>query len=101
MGALAEVWAQVGRSAMQAQDKAGQMMAEAMKAMPEVGGDAPAASRALGAEAATPDYEELALLGGRAGVFAGGRSQRLFAPAVAASLQRHDAAEQVADHPAA
>ena len=76
-------------------------MAEAMKALPEVGGDSPATSRALRAKVATPGYEELPLPGGHVGGFAGGRSQTPFVPAVAASLQRHDAAEQAGDHPAA
>ena len=196
MGALAEFWAQAGQSAMQVQEKAGQMMAEAIKAMPGLGGDspafaalspdtaelaragqamsdlwaaatgpsqtmsaalasvgrtadptmdatlravadprtwlasmggmdgqrvdlgritmpvlnvyakddhiiAPATSRALGAKVGTPDYEELALPGGHVGVFVGGRSQKLFAPAIAAFLQKHDAAGQAEGAPLA
>lgn len=40
MGALADFWAQAGKSAMQAQQQAGQMMADAMKAVPGMGGEA-------------------------------------------------------------
>lgn len=54
----------------------------------------PATSRALGAKVGTPEYEELALPGGHVGVFVGGKSQKMFAPAVAAFLQKHDEAEQ-------
>ena len=50
----------------------------------------PATSRALGPKVGTTDYTELALPGGHVGVFVGGRSQQLFAPAVAAFLQQHD-----------
>ena len=57
MGALAEFWAQAGKSAMQAQQQAGQMMAEAMKAVPGMGGDAPAFA------ALSPDTAELAQAG--------------------------------------
>ena len=42
MGALAKFWAQAGKSAMQAQEQAGRTLAEAMRAMPGMGGDAPA-----------------------------------------------------------
>ncbi len=57
MGALAEFWAQAGTSALQAQQQAGQMMADAMKAMPGMGGDAPAFA------ALSPDTAELARAG--------------------------------------
>lgn len=57
MGALAEFWAQAGKTALQAQQQAGQMMAEAMKAMPGMGGDAPALA------ALSPDTAELARAG--------------------------------------
>ncbi len=57
MEALAEFWAQAGKSAMQAQEQAGRMMAEAMKAMPGMGGDTPAFA------ALSPDTEELARAG--------------------------------------
>lgn len=57
MGALAEFWAQAGKSALQAQQQAGQMMAEAMKATPGLGGDAPAFA------ALSPDTAELARAG--------------------------------------
>ena len=50
----------------------------------------PATSRALGAKVGTSDYNELALPGGHVGVFVGGKSQKLFAPAVAAFLAKHD-----------
>ena len=50
----------------------------------------PATSRALGPKVGTSDYTELALAGGHIGVFVGGRSQALFAPAVASFLERHD-----------
>jgi polyhydroxyalkanoate synthase len=50
----------------------------------------PATSRALGAAIGTDDYTELALPGGHVGVFVGGKSQKLFAPAVAEFLTRHD-----------
>lgn len=47
-------------------------------------------SRALGREVGTDEYEELALPGGHVGIFVGGRSQRLFAPALADFVMRHD-----------
>ena len=50
----------------------------------------PATSRALGPKVGSSDYTELALAGGHIGVFVGGRSQALFAPAVASFLGRHD-----------
>jgi polyhydroxyalkanoate synthase len=50
----------------------------------------PATSRALGPKLGTSDYTELALPGGHVGVFVGGRSQQLFAPAVAEFLERND-----------
>jgi polyhydroxyalkanoate synthase subunit PhaC len=50
----------------------------------------PATSRALGPKLGTSDYTELALPGGHVGVFVGGRSQQLFAPAVATFLEQHD-----------
>jgi polyhydroxyalkanoate synthase subunit PhaC len=50
----------------------------------------PATSRALGPKVGTVDYSELALPGGHVGVFVGGRSQQLFAPAVATFLGQHD-----------
>jgi polyhydroxyalkanoate synthase len=50
----------------------------------------PATSRALGPKVGSSEYTELALAGGHIGVFVGGRSQALFAPAVASFLQRHD-----------
>jgi polyhydroxyalkanoate synthase len=53
----------------------------------------PATSRALGPKLGTSDYTELALPGGHVGVFVGGRSQQLFAPAVASFLQQHDKAD--------
>ena len=52
----------------------------------------PATSRALGPKLGTDDYTELPLPGGHVGVFVGGKSQKLFAPAVAAFLQKHDQA---------
>jgi len=52
----------------------------------------PATSRALGPKVGTADYTELALPGGHVGVFVGGRSQTMFAPAVAEFLQKHDQA---------
>jgi polyhydroxyalkanoate synthase len=54
----------------------------------------PATSRAIGPKLGTSDYTELALPGGHVGVFVGGRSQRLFAPAVAAFLEKHDHPDQ-------
>lgn len=50
----------------------------------------PATSRAIGPKLGTKDYTELALPGGRVGVFVGGRSQKLFATGVAAFLEKHD-----------
>ncbi len=50
----------------------------------------PATSRALGGKMGRSDYTELALPGGHVGVFVGGRSQALFAPAVASFVGRHD-----------
>jgi polyhydroxyalkanoate synthase len=52
----------------------------------------PATSRALGPKLGTGDYTELPLPGGHVGVFVGGKSQKLFAPAVATFLQKHDQA---------
>ncbi len=52
----------------------------------------PATSRALGPKVGSSDYTELALAGGHIGVFVGGRSQGLFAPAVTSFLERHDKA---------
>ena len=57
MGALAEFWAQAGKAALHAQEQAGRMMADAMKAMPGMGGDAPAFA------ALSPDTAELARAG--------------------------------------
>ena len=54
----------------------------------------PATSRALGPKLGTTDYTELALPGGHVGVFVGGKSQTLFAPAVVAFLKRHDSLGQ-------
>ncbi len=50
----------------------------------------PATSRALGPLVGTKDYEELALPGGHVGVFVGGKSQKLLAPAIAAFVGRND-----------
>jgi polyhydroxyalkanoate synthase len=50
----------------------------------------PATSRALGPLVGTADYTELALPGGHVGVFVGGRSQALFAPAVSSFVEQHD-----------
>jgi polyhydroxyalkanoate synthase subunit PhaC len=50
----------------------------------------PATSRALGPMVGTKDYTELALPGGHVGVFVGGRSQSLFAPAVSSFVEQHD-----------
>jgi polyhydroxyalkanoate synthase len=50
----------------------------------------PATSRALGPLLGTNDYTELALPGGHVGVFVGGRSQALFAPAVSSFVEQHD-----------
>ena len=52
----------------------------------------PATSRALGPLLPGGRYEELALPGGHVGVFVGGKSQKLFAPAVAQFIGRHDGA---------
>jgi hypothetical protein len=49
-----------------------------------------AMSRAPGPRLGTPECAELALPGRPVGVFVGGRSQTLFAPGVAAFLQKHD-----------
>lgn len=57
MGALAEFWALAGKSAMQAQQQAGQMMGDAARAMLGMGGDAPAFA------ALSPDTAELARAG--------------------------------------
>jgi len=51
----------------------------------------PATSRALASKVGSSDYRELGLPGGHVGVFVGGKSQKLFAPAVAAFLAEHDA----------
>jgi polyhydroxyalkanoate synthase len=50
----------------------------------------PATSRALGPMVGSKDYTELALSGGHIGVFVGGRSQSLFAPAVSEFVAKHD-----------
>nr|WP_321983839.1 alpha/beta fold hydrolase [uncultured Lichenicoccus sp.] len=50
-------------------------------------------SQALGREVGTDDYEELALPGGHVGIFVGGRSQRLFAPALADFVLRNDSVQ--------
>lgn len=50
----------------------------------------PATSRALGEKVGCKLYKELALPGGHVGVFVGGKSQKLFAPAVAEFLTEHD-----------
>jgi polyhydroxyalkanoate synthase len=50
----------------------------------------PATSRALSGKVGSSDYTELALPGGHVGVFVGERSQKLFAPAVASFVGRHD-----------
>jgi polyhydroxyalkanoate synthase len=52
----------------------------------------PATSQALGARITGGNCEELALPGGHVGVFVGGKSRKLFAPAVAAFVSRHDGA---------
>lgn len=55
----------------------------------------PATSRALGPKlTGAAEYEELALSGGHIGVFVGGKSQKLFAPAVTRFLLKHDAPTQ-------
>ena len=48
----------------------------------------PATSRALGGLIGSTEYAELALPGGHVGVFVGGKSQTVLAPAVAAFLER-------------
>jgi polyhydroxyalkanoate synthase subunit PhaC len=50
----------------------------------------PATSRALGPMLDPSKYTELALPGGHVGVFVGGRSQALFAPAVSSFVEQHD-----------
>ncbi|MGI4802529.1 MAG: class III poly(R)-hydroxyalkanoic acid synthase subunit PhaC [Janthinobacterium lividum] len=50
----------------------------------------PATSRALGGKVGSSDYRELGLPGGHVGVFVGSKSQKLFAPGVAAFLTEHD-----------
>jgi polyhydroxyalkanoate synthase len=50
----------------------------------------PATSRALGPKLGSANYTELALPGGHIGVFVGGRSQALFAPAVFSFVEGHD-----------
>ena len=50
----------------------------------------PATSCALRGKVGTGNYTELALPGGHVGVFVGSKSQKLFAPAVAGFLKRHD-----------
>ena len=50
----------------------------------------PATSRALGGQVHSSDYRELGLPGGHVGVFVGGKSQKLFAPGVAAFLEEYD-----------
>jgi polyhydroxyalkanoate synthase len=50
----------------------------------------PATSRALAPMVGTKDYTELPLAGGHIGVFVGGRSQSLFAPAVSSFVEQHD-----------
>jgi polyhydroxyalkanoate synthase len=52
----------------------------------------PATSQALAAKMTGGTYQELALPGGHVGVFVGGKSQKLFAPAVADFIGRHDSA---------
>lgn len=59
----------------------------------------PATSRALSGKVGTAAYEEMALQGGHVGVFVGGKSQKLFAPAVAAFLAKHDGTGQAAGTP--
>lgn len=51
----------------------------------------PATSRALAGKVGSSDYRELGLPGGHVGVFVGGKSQKLFAPGVAAFLAEYDA----------
>lgn len=50
----------------------------------------PATSRALAGKVGTKEYEELGLPGGHVGVFVGGKSQKLFAPAVAKFLKGNE-----------
>ena len=50
----------------------------------------PATSRALADKVGTTEYRELGLPGGHVGVFVGGKSQKLFAPAVAEFLKEHE-----------
>src|SRR3954467_15630339 len=50
----------------------------------------PATSRALGPILETGNYTELPLPGGHVGVFVGGRSQAMFAPAVASFAAKRD-----------
>ena len=50
----------------------------------------PATSRAIADKVHSSDYKELGLPGGHVGVFVGGKSQKLFAPAVAEFLGKHD-----------
>lgn len=50
----------------------------------------PATSRALAGKVGTKEYQELGLPGGHVGVFVGGKSQKLFAPAVATFLTQHE-----------
>ena len=61
----------------------------------------PATSRALGGKVHSSDYKELGLPGGHVGVFVGGKSQKLFAPAVAEFLgaarrYRHEEQDRLA-----
>jgi polyhydroxyalkanoate synthase subunit PhaC len=56
----------------------------------------PATSRALGSKVGTTEYQELALPGGHVGVFVGGKSQSLFAPAVASFVAKHDHKQEAA-----
>jgi polyhydroxyalkanoate synthase len=53
----------------------------------------PSTSCALGPMLSQGKYEELGLSGGHIGVFVGGKSQKLFAPAVAQFIGRHDSAD--------
>ncbi|MBV9785380.1 MAG: class III poly(R)-hydroxyalkanoic acid synthase subunit PhaC [Acidisphaera sp.] len=50
----------------------------------------PATSQALRSVVGAKEYEELALPGGHVGVFVGGKSQKLFAPAVMEFVRKHD-----------
>ena len=94
MGALAESWAQAGKSATPAQEQAGRTMAGAMRATPGMGGDAPAFA-ALAFAASAPDTAEL-----RRGLRAPKRQGR---PALAASAspQKHGGAGQAKGSPPA